>query len=122
MQHFSVNKITVLIKSQIDHVNGWILPFHEVGNGEGKPPGSREIWVAIQQGPTFRTFRYNSLRSDKPETVPMDIYDLDGRIGFQVFPQPGNKNIHTAAVKIVVGSPDLFKGIFSREDAFPGIV
>ena len=56
-----------------------------------------------------------SLLHHQPEPVPMNIYDLDLGVFFQVFAQLGNIYVHTAAVKIGIAPPDALQGLLSRQ-------
>jgi hypothetical protein len=50
----------------------------------------------------------------------MDIDNFDGRICFETFAQSGNKDIHTAAIEVIIGSPDVFQCILSEKNTIFG--
>jgi len=65
----------------------------------------------------YSLFTFSLLRVyHQPEPIPMNVNDLDGRIGFQVFPKACHKDIHAAGGEIIFFSPDLLKSIVAGQD------
>ncbi len=62
----------------------------------------------------------NGSSEDQPESITMDVDDLNGRILLQVFPEAGDIDIHAPGGEIIVISPDFEKSLFSRQDTVFG--
>jgi hypothetical protein len=49
----------------------------------------------------------------QPESIAMDVHDLDLGIVFQVFTELGDIHIHTAAIEIGIASPDFLQSLIA---------
>ena len=52
----------------------------------------------------------------KPVPVAMNIHDLYAFIFFQVFPEPGNENIHAPAGEVWIFAPNFQKRFFADKE------
>lgn len=60
---------------------------------------------------------WSGLRRIEPEAYAMDRFKVHLRVGFKVFPQFGNENVHAPAEEVIVFAPDIKQDFLSFEDA-----
>ena len=64
---------------------------------------SKSLCLAV---PSLKGFREASLLHHQPETIAMNIDNLDIGIIFQILAQLGNIHIHASSVKVSIAAPD----------------